>query len=199
MLCGYWRHWFCDRKPTFVRYDVESGFIEEIARTPAQLTASIVVQCTIGVDQKMSHEIREFGIHFGLSSEQLDALARIIMKHGDNPEILTKLSPFSPNAPRSMCEASPYTGDFPAEDEQLGPDIAPIEVGVELENSEQGVIDAIEAGDLKAAWMLLNQRGWSPSELSRHLDALSSLSTDLPLKQLTSEWTLEHREVDWTI
>ena len=42
---GYWKHWFVDREPTFVKMYVGSdGMTVEIARTPAQLMGLLAMK-----------------------------------------------------------------------------------------------------------------------------------------------------------
>ena len=110
---GYWKHWFVDREPCFVKMYVASEHMTvEIARTPAQLMG-VLAMMSIGVEDGVTPELEQFAQAVGLDC--LAALEAQSLKTGDDPQGFANVALFSQKTPlESIVDgAAPYTGDFP--------------------------------------------------------------------------------------
>ncbi|MHA6572579.1 hypothetical protein [Pseudomonas yamanorum] len=204
---GYWKHWFVDREPCFVKMYVEAdGMTYEIARTPAQLFA-VIAMMSMSLDDGITPELEAFADAVGLDClAELDALS---LKTGDDPKGFAQAELFKTLTPlHSMPDSvTPYSGDFPDPSnasrawwkcscsfEIVDRDM-PTPPGVRLPawfdplRDKRTLFDEfIAAGRLDCAWLTLNSAGWSIADARRAIVQLQVKACDEAFDQVVAAW-----------
>lgn len=205
---GYWKHWFSNRAPTFVKMYVGSGrIVVEIARTPAQFFCYLAMTA-IAVDDGITPAVEEFADAVGITN--LLELDSVSLKTGDNPLGFAVLPQFAIDLPVScVSDFSQYTGDFPTglfgDSYEWWHDSCAFEITREIfadwpkeVSQPQWIIpgnkiavfdDFLGKGDLHGAWMTLNSSGWSIPEANTSLKKLADAANDPEFMRLASAWS----------
>ena len=204
---GYWKHWFIDREPCFVKIYVAAGHLTvEIARTPAQLMG-VMVMMSIGVEDGVTPELEQFAQAVGIDC--LPALEAQSLKTGDDPQGFANVALFSQKTPlESIVDgAAPYTGDFP---NPLDSGRAWWETSCSFEMLDRPMPmpthgqlpawfdpvrekkplfdDYLRAGRLDYAWLTLNSTGWSIADARQALIALQTRADDRGFDAVVAYW-----------
>lgn len=206
---GYWKHWFCDRKPTYVQmYIAADSLTLEIARNTEQFFAYSILSAIVeedGVTPRIEEFSQEVGINY---VEKIDELS---CKTGDNPEELIALESFRKDPPL-VCFSSllRYYGDFPHElsyqdlewtkfacefevDEEFldnWPREKLIPSWLRSESSAKFLIfrNLLEEGNLNCAWLHLNSKGWNIKDAKKAIAELAAAAADKEFDLLASAW-----------
>ncbi|KAB0514796.1 MULTISPECIES: hypothetical protein [Pseudomonas] len=204
---GYWRHWFVDREPCFVKMYVAAEHMTiEIARTPAQLMG-VLAMMSISVEDAVTPELEQFAQAVGLDClEELEAQS---LKTGDDPQGFANVELFSKETPlESMAEdAGPYTGDFPNPSDPGRPwwesscsfeiidrDMPPPTGGqlpawFDPDREKKPLFESfLQAGRLDYAWLSLNSTGWSITDARQALVALQARANDRGFDAVVDYW-----------
>lgn len=204
---GYWKHWFVDREPCFVRmYIGASHMAYEIARTPAQLMA-VLAMMSISVEDGVTQELEQFAQAVGLDC--LEALEAQSLKTGDDPQGFANLELFRQKTPLESIadDATPYTGDFPNPfdpgrawwetscsfeilDRQMPlPASGQLPAWFDPDREKMPLFeDYLRAGRLDYAWLTLNSTGWSITDARRALVALQARADDRGFDAVVAYW-----------
>lgn len=209
--CGYWRHWFADRRRTIVYHYVEEGRAYEVARDIEQLVWYEALKL-------YDNDYLRPGLEaFVRESADLDLglLEKISEETGDAPEGLKALPAFGVNSPLEVDPAAAeYTGDFPHDslfpDEESVRRICTLEVSEELKTrvaalsfapewfttAEQPPVfhSLLAAGDLGGAWMSLNSSGWSYLDAKKAIIELSVAARSEEFSALAEAWVAQPHE-----
>lgn len=203
-LFGYWKHWFCDRRPTFVMLDLEDGPPAiEVARSPLQLWM-MAVNDSVDVEGELTADWETFGRTLELS--EVRALERLTRS---DARALRGLPGFEDAPARCFgAEESGYTGDFPrAETLRQGKSLRSVcsyELGFEemafveaqpeippwLAGGDQEAVfeERMQKGDLVGAWMSLNSAGWYIVRARKALQQLADRSSDEAFRAMAGAW-----------
>ncbi len=204
---GYWRHWFVDREPCFVRmYIGASHRVYEIARTPAQLMA-VLAMMSISVEDGVTPELEQFAQAVGLDC--LEALEAQSLKTGDDPQGLANVELFRDKTPlESIADgAAPYTGDFPSpldigrawwetscsfeilDQQMFMPASGQLPAWFDSDREKKPLFDDyLRAGRLDCAWLTLNSTGWSITDARQALVALQARADDCSFDAVVAYW-----------
>jgi hypothetical protein len=205
---GYWKHWFSDRPPSFVKMFVGSRrMVVEIARTPEQFL-SYMIMAAIGIDDGVEPSVERFASDVGITN--LSELDKVSLDTGDNPLGFSAISQFRRDLPlASTREIQLYNGRFPTGDFsgslKWWHDACSFEVPREalaawpanlarprwLTAGPKADIfrDFLHKGDLHAAWLTLNSSGWSIPEAKDAINRLASVAHEELFTLLASAWT----------
>ena len=179
---GYWKHWFSTRRTTLVEMDVtQQRQTREIARSFAQLAREMVL-FTISWNEGMIPAVWDFAAGVGISPTEVEQIARMVEKTGDQEKGLLALPLFADDPPMSCFpgDGQGYPGDFPCNAMTLTPqtvrNICTFEVEEDLRReiaalpfappwfaeSNQSVVfnQLLQQEDYAGAWMSLNSTGW---------------------------------------
>ncbi len=204
---GYWKHWFVDREPCFVRMYVGAGHTAyEIARTPAQLMG-VLAMMSISVEDGATPELEQFARAVGLDC--LEALAAQSLKTGDDPQGFANVALFSQKTPlESIVDgAAPYTGDFPnpfdagrawwetscsfeiLDRPMPMPAHGQLPAWFDPDREKKPLFDDyLSAGRLDYAWLTLNSTGWSITDARQALVALQARADDRGFDAVVDYW-----------
>lgn len=205
---GVWRHWFCDRKPSFTLVSIEGGMRpQEIARSFEQLVQTIAIWSIVENDG-VEREVERFARSVGLSN--LEILDQLTLASGDDPTGFLSLPAFEVDPPAWSLddETGEYLGDFPVGDatdldlEQVcSLELAPAQVeqirdlGREklppwLSGRDQKEVfeSLLKERDVRGAWMCLNSSGWQFEEAIEGIRRLGFLAEDESFTSLAREW-----------
>lgn len=209
---GYWKHWFCNRSPGFVRMYVNTLYrIAEYARTVKQLQQYLVLSEIVFADE-LTEEIRNFAKK--LHVENVDTLDEHTNIYGDRPSGFLKLSDFFIDPPLiCFIEPEKYEGDFPHTGMVLDKESMSLSCSLELnetlekeyiqkkfcppwfkDSDKKNLFNALlDEEKLSDAWFTLNSNGWTFSDAKCALTALANKSNDIAFHQLAEAWSsLEH-------
>ena len=204
---GYWKHWFVDREPCFVKMYVASEHMTiEIARTPAQLMA-VLAMMSISVEDGVTPELEQFAHAVGLDC--LVALEAQSLKTGDDPQGFANVELFRQKTPlESITDGgAPYTGDFPNPfdpgrawwetscsfeilDRQMPmPASGQLPAWFDPDREKMPLFeDYLRAGRLDYAWLTLNSTGWSITDARQALVALQARADDRGFDAVVAYW-----------
>jgi hypothetical protein len=204
---GYWKHWFVEREPCFVKMYVGSGLMTvEIARTCEQLMG-VLAMMSISLEDGVTPQLERFATTVGLDC--LDALDAQSLKTGDDPQGFVNVDLFKTLTPlQSMADgSSAYTGDFPAPanlnrkwwetscsfeivDQPLClPADAELPAWFAADVEKKPLFDDfMAAGRLDYAWLTLNSTGWSIADARQALVALQAQAGDEDFDQVVAYW-----------
>jgi hypothetical protein len=204
---GYWKHWFVDREPTFVKMYVGSDRMTvEIARTPAQLMG-VLAMMSMSLEEGVTPELEQFAKAVGLDC--LEALDAQSLKSGDDPKGFANVEPFKTLTPLASISdgANRYTGNFPNPSDptpnwwesscyfEVVDKHMPVPKGVELpawfdpEREKKPLFeDFMQAGRLDCAWLTLNSTGWSIADARQALVVLQERADDKAFDAVVAYW-----------
>jgi len=210
---GYWKHWFVEREPCFVKMYVSSDrMTTEIARTPSQLFG-VIAMMAISLDDGVTPDLEQFAARVGL--ENLSELDAVSLKTGDDPKGFPKAELFQKTTPLDCIsyDSGPYTGEFPNEsacgnwwETSCSFEILSTNMRVPDDASLPGWFDPAQekttlfeefmsAGRLDYAWLTLNSTGWSIADARRAISELQSRSNDKVFNSVVASW-LSFADVD---
>jgi len=205
---GYWKHWFLDREPSFVRMYVEGHSpVEEIARTPEQLFCAVAMTAISSVDG-IDEDLRAFANAVGI--DNLAELDRVSGQTGDDPKGFVEIAQFATNTPlESTTSLGAYTGTFPTgeflasrpwwnnscsfemPEDGLSkwPDAISRPPWLDTGSDKGQLFEAyLRDGDLRSAWLTLNSTGWSLAGAKLALGALRDAAGDGAFSTLVAAW-----------
>ncbi|WP_146118150.1 hypothetical protein [Pseudomonas poae] len=204
---GYWKHWFVDREPCFVKMYVAAGHLTvEIARTPAQLMG-VMAMMSIGVEDGVTPELEQFAQAVGLDC--VPALEAQSLKTGDDPQGFANIALFSQKTPlESIVDgAAPYTGDFPNPVDSRRtwwetscsfeildrpmpmPAHGQLPAWFDPDREKKPLFDDyLSDGRLDYAWLTLNSTGWSITDARQALVALQERADDRGFDAVVAYW-----------
>lgn len=206
---GYWKHWFVNRKPCFVKMYVDANRLAiEIARTADQFlcVASMMSICEKdGVDSDLVRFAKEVGIY------NLDQINDISLKTGDDPKGFLEIDQFKQSAPlESVSNLINYEGHFPTgnfdDPRAWWADSCSFEIPQKAINNwpgniarpmwlfkeKGGLIDLFRgylyAGNLTSAWLTLNSTGWLIKDAKLAISELSFAAKNEQFSALAEAW-----------
>jgi hypothetical protein len=205
---GYWRHWFVDREPCFVKMYVTAGRATfEVARTAEQLFCVLAMDALALSDGTVTGELQRFAAAVGLKN--LADLRSLALASGDNPKGFRKLSQFRSQCPLdSVGDSDAYDGDFPRTDRLAADDWWNRCCSFELADRDvvwpPGVVPpawldravpqkdtfarVLRAGMLDQAWLCLNSTGWEIADARAAIQQLRDAAHDPQFDVLTESW-----------
>jgi len=210
---GFWKHWFCDRKPCIVTVVPEEGYAAtEEYRTFDQLASHLVLRHIVAEDGVTDET---WALAQGLGVVDVPALDAISTVTGDDVQGMSDASAFL-NDPPWQCrkDDATYRGAFP-QPKQIVAQIGLRNVcGLELTEEQRAhacqlasapawlrsrhqrpVFDSLLAsGDLAGAWMSLNSPGWEFRAAKHALQALADRTADDAFRVLASAWIAQPHE-----
>jgi hypothetical protein len=203
---GYWFHWFVSRRPTIVRYSLDTGTAYEVASNLRQLMTILLVNALVVYDG-VNEVVEEFAANIGFSSGDLALIDEMTDEHGDDPRALVGLSAFASDPPAEIAmNLDDYRGDFPL------PGQIPAELtrycGIEfrqdtrdeiaarpgvpswLRTKDQKTVysDRIRNEDLQGAWLSLNTSLWQVDDAREAIGVLSEHAEDARFGSLAAFW-----------
>lgn len=204
---GYWKHWFVQREPTFIRMYVGARRMAvEIARTAEQLFSAVVIKA-IGIDDGIGEEVRNFGRQVGLNNlSEMDAVSRVT---GDDPRGFVELQAFRDHTPlESIRSIGDYTGDFPVvngiDGKEWWCNCCSFEIVgrqpheqlpghfsiwlVESGDVSSAFRKCLSEGDLGGAWLSLNSTGWDIRAARSAIVELGQHAKDKAFDELVDAW-----------
>jgi hypothetical protein len=203
---GVVKHFFCDRKVTYVEYFLENGYISEIARNADQLITLMVLRMLITKDE-ITNDIIHFCDRLGYTD--YEAVDQFMVDYGDDPNEFKHLPHFGNALPyKYLGDLYDYNGDFPSSINILNTaaiiqnasiyEIAPIERLKEINNLPAWLINGNDKKPLfyeylannqfKEAWFTLNSKGWALEDTADALTELKNKSGDKDLALLADNW-----------
>lgn len=207
MYCGIWRHWFVDRKPTFVKFFVEGGFAIEVARSVEQFLCLVILLAIVENDG-VSPEIERFAQAVGIRN--LAEIDRLSLESGDSPQGLSTLPEFRGNLPlESVARPEEYTGDFPALLSESSLQYTNLSCEFEISSDAlRGLQESrdvpswlssgeprrvhfdrcVDNGRIGEAWLTLNSKGWTILEARAAISKLAEVAHDPNFTALASSW-----------
>ena len=200
---GVVNHFFCNRKNTFVEYNLENSYITEIARTSKQWITLLILNM-ITINDGVSDEIINFCSQVNFN--QLKEVDQYSIDYGDDPNNFDKLINLNIDTPaKYIKEIVNYTGDFPStlstlttlnvqdsslfeivEKEDLK-DIDNLPIWLDINtNKVENFNQFISNDQLKEAWFTLNSKGWLLKDVAVGLKIMKE-KTDNELFHLIAE------------
>ena len=204
---GYWKHWFVDREPSFVKMYVASDrMTTEIARTPEQLFG-VVAMMSISLEDGVTPDLERFATAVGL--ENLSELDSVSLKSGDDPRGFSNAQLFRQLTPLESVSRNDvlYSGDFPNEfdgtrrwwetscsfevvnrdmprpaDLNLPAWFDPCRIKTALFE------DFMSAGRLDHAWLTLNSTGWSIADARKAIVEMQAQANDGVFDRVVASW-----------
>ncbi|MEM7454979.1 MAG: hypothetical protein AAF456_11570 [Planctomycetota bacterium] len=190
VIIGYWRHWFAPDSGSYVIYAPESNHIREIALSVDQVKAYILFNIA-GDEEELDDEFEQASQL--LEYSETDRVADFREQYGfDYEGYLNEY--YRDQLPLSACaDHSIYNGSLPQPpyneetvanfcSYELAPgEMAKVEkkpIWLDRGSVKQGFDEAIEAGDLKSAWLSLCSSGWKASEAAESLTRIADLAGD---------------------
>jgi hypothetical protein len=208
---GLWKHWFCDRRATFVECLLEEDCrVYEIARTPSQLLHIIGLEILSACEGDRS-ELTEFARICG-GGLDVDGIERVAWQTGDDPMGLLQLELFRDDPPLSICgDTTDYPGDFPDPRDTTNParfrESCTLEVPATfIESLRNGSRQSefpvwfreydvstlfdkfLGSGDVKDAWLVLNCHDWDYPRAKQALANLRHCVSNDSFSTLTDAW-----------
>lgn len=202
---GYWKHWFSDRKPSFVHMNVSAGReVKEIARTADQFLCCMVI-AAICLYDGIELSTEQFANKIKLSN--LSEIDDVTLDTGDNPKGFVKLPQFTNLVPlASIKDDIQYSGDFPTVKTLNSTSLIssfelPLEIIGKFRTEDRPMPDWLDAskvknsfnenlkaGDFSKAWLSLNSTGWSIAEAKLALKELNNSVNDQNFNTLATWW-----------
>ena len=203
---GYWKHWFVEREPCFVKMYISSDrMTTEIARTSSQLFG-VVAMMAISLDDGVTLGLEQFAARVGLESLlELDAVS---LKTGDDPKGFPKAELFKTLTPLDCisCDGTPYMGGFPNEfasgnwwETSCSFEILNRNMRVPESSNLPGWFDPAQekttlfegfmsASRLDYAWLTLNSTGWMIADARRAIVELQARTSDEAFNCVVTSW-----------
>jgi hypothetical protein len=190
---GYWKHWFVDRPPLFVRMHVEGGrHVYEIAKTDLQFFTRVALLAIV-TDDGITPELQAFCERVGVTN--LDEIDSVSLENGDRPEGLLKLRqfesyefdlPIEPNDVMRKWNSRVTTGEI-----RGGMDLSDFEQSpwLGLGSDKPALFDRfLKEGALDLAWLTLNSHGWTIRAAKAAIDRLRLEANDPAFTLLVRAW-----------
>ncbi|MBY0574884.1 MAG: hypothetical protein K2P84_14485 [Undibacterium sp.] len=204
---GYWKHWFSDRRPSFVRLYVNIAYrTKEIACDATQLFQEMILE-ELTSHEGVTDEVSDFAKHLGVTN--VEELNNLSIDSGDDPEGLLTLPAFKERAPL-MCfeDHSRYVGDFPHRGMALTYEnmakSCSLELGEILEKEffhspvcppwfmpimkKELFYQLLDDKKYADAWFTLNSNGWLFDDAKTALSKLAESVSDKDFHQLAESW-----------
>ncbi|QXI54286.1 hypothetical protein [Pseudomonas alvandae] len=203
---GYWKHWFVEREPCFVKMFVSSDrMTTEIARTPSQLFG-VIAMMAISLNDEVTLDLEQFAARVGL--ESLSELDAVSLKTGDDPKGFPKAELFRTLTPLdcNSYDGNPYMGDFPSEfargnwwETSCSFEVLNKNMRIPESASLPGWFDPVQvrttlfesfmsAGRLDYAWLTLNSTGWLIADARRAIIELQARTCDEVFGCVAASW-----------
>jgi hypothetical protein len=206
---GVWKHWFIDRKQSFVKMYVGANRMTiEVARTTDQLFA-IIAMMSISENDGITDNLIDFAKKVEINNlEQIDSVSLV---SGDEPHGLVMIDQFDSNVPfESVSAVVDYSGDFPSgifDDSkpwwlkscsfEIPPNVLaawPFDVPKPswIENSNKGNVDLfndyLNDCDFWSAWLILNSSGWDIMDARMAISNLRNQVKNSKFDLLVDAW-----------
>lgn len=201
---GILKHFFIDRKLTFVEFSLESGFFSEKLRSDLQFITKLILEM-IMIKEDLTSSIIDFAKKVSFS--EYNKVFEFAEKYGDNPEDFDKLIFFEKDLPLYYCKnLNLYNGDFPSSPSILNNSMlhkcCSYEIANEnLLNSSQlpkwldknaNKIELfniyLQENDLSSAWLTLNSSGWLLKDVVKSLEILNTMTSDNLFHLVSNNW-----------
>lgn len=206
---GAWKHWFTDRKPTYIKMHVGAGRMTiEIARTVEQLFA-LAAMMSISEQDGVESDLVNFAKTVGL--QNLDQINAVSLMSGDDARGLAVIDQFKNQTPlESAKSVGAYSGEFPLVSfDKLKPwwnSACSFEISQEIlavwptnllkpawiDDSGKDKIELfneyLSGGNLKYAWLTLNSTGWTIRDARTAISALNIKAKDSQFNLLVDAW-----------
>mgnify|MGYP000654154380 CR=1 FL=1 len=202
---GLLKHWFTNRKPTYIKYDLEWKYMLEYARNPDQLITLMILNMDM-VAEEITEEILKFAQEIGYPNPQdIDDFAE---EYGDNPLHIEKLKFLKDDTPLIYVNnLNDYTGEYPSSERLFNAKALPNSCSYEiadvnyisgLENTPEWLNphsnkkelfgSYINENELGKAWLTLNSTGWKLNDVAVALRQLVDLSNDATFHLVAKNW-----------
>jgi len=206
---GIWKHWFVDRKYSFVKMYVSSGrLVVEVARTAEQL-CTLVSMMSICERDGIEDDLLAFAKEVNIRN--LDQINNVSLVSGDNAKGLIFIDQFSCTTPlESVPDIEMYSGNFPTgkfdsknpwwlkcSSFEVPQEIIaswPVDVWMPewFVNPTLNKIDIfneyLKTGSLANAWLTLNSTGWTIRDARSAICALNAKANDSQFNLLVEAW-----------
>jgi hypothetical protein len=182
---------------------------DEIGRSFNQYLRLFVLR-TITIDEGVTDDLRVFAKLAGIDEEEVARLAGISGESGEDPVALVDQPLFGSDAPvASVPDGKGYTGDFPNPAMKTDRDSLAQICSVELDDDLFALVDRsserppwlrttsnqreafralLAVKDYGGAWLSLNSRGWTFTDLRASLSQLAAAANDAELSLLADAW-----------
>ena len=210
---GIVHHFFCNRKNTFIEYNLEFPYFYEIARNEKQLLTWMILSM-IAIKNGVTDEIIQFCNETGY--KELNAVDTFSIKYGDNPKEFDKLIYFRNELPSQYVDdITQYNGDYPSSmrgvnktqisnacayevttEDLHNLDSIPLWLD-EKENKKNLFEKYILKNQLKEAWFTLNSKGWLLTDVAEALCLLKTKSNDKLLHLIADNWISNWKKSDF--
>ncbi|MEC6830176.1 hypothetical protein VXS06_00015 [Photobacterium toruni] len=205
---GYWRHWFCEKRPTTIvqqhpEYNYET---EEIARNFHQLLVDTFLRKIAASEEGINESLLKICKVLGLD---INAIKKHYDKYGDSFENYQNFVCFQNQEPLIHGGAA-YNGSFPNGISTELHNVCSVELNDEikavlknlnnvpiwlLSNDQEPIFySLIENNDLSGAWLSLNSNGWEFSAAKKAIMHLANASQDQKFRQLAQVWATQEHE-----
>lgn len=201
---GLLKHWFVERKLTFVKYALEWEYMLERARTADQLFTLMVLEMDM-ITEEITDEIIAFTKSIDFTNPKI--IDDFAIEFGDNPKYLKKLIFLNQDTPLMYLEnLEDYTGDYPTSEKILNAKAIVKACSYEIANKEslqniehipqwlsdtnkQKLFDQyIISNELGKAWLTLNSTGWKLEDVAKALKRLIELTDDTTFHLVAEHW-----------
>jgi hypothetical protein len=203
---GLVKHFFCERKTTYVEYTLEHGYMAEIARNADQLITLMVLRMIITKDG-LTNDIIDFCKQ--LDYHEYETVDQFTVDYGDDPKDFEHLPYFNISKPfKYLRNLAEYDGDYPSSIYILNtPDIVQnsslYEIAVDdkikdignlspwlINNGDKNAMfyQYLEKNQFKEAWFTLNSKGWAAEDLAIALRELKNKSGNTELASVADHW-----------
>lgn len=204
---GLTKHFFFERKSTFVEYSIENGYLSEIGRSADQFITLLVLKMII-IKDGLNAEIVDFCK--ALDFEQYVEIEQFALEYGDDPQEYKHLVFFKTQTPFKYIKViNEYDGDFPSSlyilnsntslQDASSFEISPVEKFNEIEDLSPWLIEESNKKDLfeyylsnnklKEAWLTLNSKNWLLKDVYYCLEELKRKANDDLFSLVADYWT----------
>ena len=207
---AYWKHWFSNRKDTFVRLFSFSKYAVEIARNSMQLYYYVIID-SLSTKDRVTDACRKFANNVGINDQITDRIKRYSSEKGAFLSSLIEMDEFGNNSPLDCYnETDPenYKLDFPHHKMFLDQNTIQNICGYECNelllerikkektiplwfqsaNQYDNFKILLDKNDFNGAWMCLNTSGWNIGDMKNALTRLSEKAGNKNFEILTNAW-----------
>ncbi|MDO7135921.1 hypothetical protein [Algibacter lectus] len=204
---GVIHHFFTNRTPVFVQYDLSAGYMWEIARNSDQLLQDILIQSIEANDDIIDSSIESFAQEINMNIDKAFLNTYNNEYDGDAFDTYKLFDLFSNETPSAYVDSlSDYDGDFPSVKDEMNPKtiqkLSSFEIDEEIDVSEIDnlpiwIHEDIDKNkmfeefmsnlDFEKAWFTLNSKNWKYSDVKEKLTNLRQQTTVDPIFKLISK------------
>lgn len=202
---GICKHWFIDRRTTFVEFDAEWGFMLEYARNAKQIFAQMILEMDM-INDGLNNRILDFAKAVGFDDpESIDLFAN---QYGNVSEYYSKLESLAQETPLTYLDnLRNYDGDFPSSEKLFNVTELKNACSFEIAKKEYlTIIDDIpkwldettnqkelfnkfvKQDNLAGAWLTLNSKTLALPNIAEGLEVLKDKTADSLFHLIAENW-----------